>query len=637
MTDDASSPPPDTRDAFWSEFLGALHEDDRAAEADDAEREQRVDLRASLDRLAELDRRYRELVENLPLTAFVAEWDETLRLRYVSPQVEDLLGYSQERWLADPPLWQEILHPEDRERAMREASDAWSRCQPLACEYRLRTRDGHDVWVREETAVPPEGADRWVAHGVWVDVTAFREAKLALAEERERAEEYLTRLSDDPKADEEGRLAFYDALTGLPNRALIEDRLERAVSDAREQGGELVLLSIDLDAFRLVNDSLGHAAGDAVLCRAAARLRELVGPDDAIGRPGGDEFLMLLGAPGEDPDEAALAASERISDALEEPFVIEGAEFEVGATVGGSVFPRDARDADTLLKHADAAMYAAKDAGAGGFAVYTGGTLESFRRLSDTTRLRRALDNDELLLYYQPIYALAADGRVQGAEALIRWQHPDRGLVLPADFIPLAEETGLIEAIGEWVITAIGAQARTWLGAGLEPHISFNVSARQFRRRDLAELVSERLGAPPLDPSRFTMEITESAVMHDPDRALPLIGRLRELGLRLAIDDFGAGFSSLSRLRSMPVQELKIDRSLLRGTPEDPEAAGLVAAAIQLGTALGMEAVAEGVETEEQRRFLIEQDCAFAQGFHLARPMPATDVATLLPRAHGSG
>ena len=620
-----------SEDAFWSEFVAALHE---GPDATGGAQAREVDLQRSLERVAELDRRYRDLVEALPLTTFVGTWEDTLRVRYVSPQVEALLGYPRERWLAEPPLWGELLHPEDRERAVDECGRAWLEHRPVAAEYRLVGRDGREVWVREQTAVPAEGTGRTLAHGVWVDVTEQREARRALEEERTRAEEYLGVLSgDDEKGEDEpaGHLAFYDALTGLPNRALLEDRLERAVSDAREERRELVLLSVDLDAFRLVNDSLGHSAGDTVLCRIASRLRDLVGPADALGRPGGDEFLLMLGDPGEDPDEAALAMSERIARILAEPFSIDGAEFEVCATVGGSVFPRDARTADHLLKHADAAMYAAKEGGPGGFAVYSGGTLESFRRLSDTTRLRRALEGDELLLHYQPIYSLAR-GTVTSVEALLRWEHPDRGLMLPALFIPLAEETGLIESIGEWVIADIARQAGDWLAEGLDPHISFNVSARQLRRRDLVPVMAERLDAADLDLSRFTMEITESALMHDPERAIPLITRLRDLGLHVAIDDFGAGFSSLARLRTLPVQVLKIDRSFLVGAPEDLEAAGLVSAAIALAEALGMEAVAEGVETEAQRRFLVERGCALAQGFHLARPMPAETVASMLPR-----
>jgi diguanylate cyclase (GGDEF)-like protein/PAS domain S-box-containing protein len=616
-----------SEDPFWSEFVTALHE---GPDATEGTHPGELHRQSSLERLNELDRRYRDLVEALPLTTFVGTWEDTLRVRYVSPQIEALLGYPRERWLSDPPLWDELLHPEDRERALDECGRAWLERRPVAAEYRLVGRDGREVWVREQTAVPAEGT---VAQGVWIDVTEQHEARRALEEERVRAEEYLGVLSGEQndRAEPAGHLAFYDALTGLPNRALLEDRLERAVSDAREERRELVLLSVGLDAFRLVNDSLGHLAGDTVLCRIASRLRDLVGPADALGRPGGDEFLLMLGDPGEDPDEAALAMSERIARILAEPFSIDGAEFEVCATVGGSVFPRDARSADHLLKHADAAMYAAKEGGPGGFAVYSGGTLESFRRLSDTTRLRRALDGDELLLHYQPMYSLAR-GTVVSVEALLRWAHPDRGLMLPALFIPLAEETGLIEAIGEWVIGAIARQASDWLAEGLDPHISFNVSARQLRRRDLVPAMAERLGAAELDLSRFTMEITESALMHDPERAIPLITRLRELGLHLALDDFGAGFSSLARLRTLPVQVLKIDRSFLVGAPEDPEAAGLMSAAIALAEALGMEAVAEGVENEAQRRFLVERGCALAQGFHLARPMPAEAASSILPR-----
>jgi diguanylate cyclase (GGDEF)-like protein/PAS domain S-box-containing protein len=430
-------------------------------------------------------------------------------------------------------------------------------------------------------------------------------------------------------------LAYHDALTGLPNRTLLEEHLTLALARARRSGAGVALLHLDLDGFKLVNDSLGHAGGDRLLCSLAVRLQQATRTTDLLARPGGDELLLLIADIHEDPVAVAEQTAARIVAALQAPFSIGDAEFQVGCSIGISVHPRDARDSEELLNHADSAMYRAKAVARGGWAVFAPNHEDPRQRLGLSTRLRRALERGELLMHYQPIFDVSGGGLV-GVEALLRWQDPERGMVPPGDFIPLAEETGLIESIGDWVIGAVCEQQVAWAARGLHPQISFNVSPRQLRRLDFTSRVAEHLARSGAEPARLTVELTESATMEDPASAEPILRELHDLGLRLALDDFGAGYSSLSRLRDMPVETLKIDRAFLRQVPGNREASAIVTAILQLARALGRTAVAEGVETEAQRRFLVDEGCPLAQGFLLARPMPAAGIEALLEAPAGS-
>jgi diguanylate cyclase (GGDEF)-like protein/PAS domain S-box-containing protein len=424
-------------------------------------------------------------------------------------------------------------------------------------------------------------------------------------------------------------LAYHDALTGLPNRTLLEQRLDLAVERARGDGSAIALLQLDVDNFRLVNDSLGHAAGDDLLRELTARVQGSIAPADLLARTGGDGFVVLLAGLRDD----ALAAAERVADAigerLAEPFMIAGAEFRISASVGIAVSARDGHDGDALLARADAAMYRAKDTARGGWAVYAQAGRDPLERLSMAARLRRALVAGEFELHYQPIFERG--GGIVAVEALLRWHDPDRdAMVPPGEFIPVAEETGLIESIGDWVVGTVCRQQTEWSARGLYPRISFNVSPRQLRRAAFVTRVEEQLRASGADPGRITVELTESALQQDDTDAEPIMRRLRELGLRLALDDFGAGYSSLARLRQMPIETLKIDRAFLREVPGSSEAAAIVTAILSLARALGRNVVAEGVETEEQRRFLDEHQCPLLQGFLLGRPMPAAAVEALI-------
>jgi diguanylate cyclase (GGDEF)-like protein len=389
---------------------------------------------------------------------------------------------------------------------------------------------------------------------------------------------------------------------------------------------------LGLDDFKLVNDSLGHAAGDEVLLQVAERLRERIRETHLVARPGGDEFCILIADLDADPDEVIEIVVGQAMVAVQEPLSVDGKAFQLGASAGASVFPRDARDVDSLLGHADSAMHDAKQDGRGSFNVYAGGTQEALERLMLTSRLREALEQNHFVLHFQPIFSLTS-GEVVAVEALLRWQDAQHGLMPPRRFIPVAEYTGLIEPIGEWVIDAACAELRAWRDAGITVPMAINVSLRQFQSPGLGKALRAGLSTYDLEPSQLTVEITESTAMRDPACVEPVMEELREIGLRVAIDDFGTGYSSLGRLRDLPVDVVKIDRSLLVGVPGDPVGEQMAVAALTLVRTLGMEAVAEGIENEWQRRFLLEHGCPMGQGFHLAVPMPAEEVRALLPRS----
>jgi diguanylate cyclase (GGDEF)-like protein/PAS domain S-box-containing protein len=418
-------------------------------------------------------------------------------------------------------------------------------------------------------------------------------------------------------------LAYHDALTGLPNRAQLEEQLRLDLARARRSGEAVALLYFDLDNFKLVNDSLGHAAGDEVLSETARRISELVRGGDVLARQGGDEFLLLMHGAGAD---AALAAAhlaaERIATALERPFEISDAEFHIGASIGIALFPEHADDAEGLLRRADAAMWQAKRSGGGSVQIFQQEEGDARARLSLTTRLRRAIGTGELRLHYQPIVCLDT-GVLNGVEALVRWEDPVHGLVPPGDFIPIAEETGLIDPIGDWVVEELCAQGVRWSVQGLHPRLSFNLSPRQLRRTDLVSSIAARIAAHGLRPEQLCAELTETAVMSDAHRERSLLDELHEAGLTIAIDDFGAGHSSLARLRDLPVQVLKVDRSFLERVPDDSGSSAIVGAILALAEALDMTTIVEGIETDEQLEFLRAHRCLFGQGYLLGRPVPA--------------
>jgi diguanylate cyclase (GGDEF)-like protein/PAS domain S-box-containing protein len=420
-------------------------------------------------------------------------------------------------------------------------------------------------------------------------------------------------------------LAHHDPLTDLPNRLLLTDRVEQALASAHIHKRGCALLMIDLDHFKMINDSLGHTVGDQLLKAVAEHLKAMFGPGMTLARLGGDEFAVLAESCPQVAQAAVLA--QRIIDGLREPFHIDGHRLFINASVGISQFPSDALSAEQMLRNADSALFKAKSAGRDGYALYTEElTAHAQQRVEIAFELRRALQQQELRVYYQPVHDLKTS-RLIGVEALVRWAHPQRGLVSPAEFIPIAERTGLIAEIDAWVMQQACQQMCQWRagGVGLE-FVAVNVSSRLFARRELYQRVAQVLDATGLDPAYLELEVTESAVMEDPEVALEQMHRLRELGVRLAIDDFGTGYSSLLRLKRLPVQKLKIDQGFVAGLPCDEDDAAIVRVIIALAQSMGMQVHAEGIEQVEQAGFLLDHDCDLGQGYWFGRPVPAAQL-----------
>ncbi|MFZ5555513.1 MAG: EAL domain-containing protein [Pseudomonadota bacterium] len=488
--------------------------------------------------------------------------------------------------------------------------------------WRRLLADGHwqgEIWNRRRSGeIFPQ----------WISITAVHD-------DSQRVTHYVGMFSDitEHKATEERirHLAHFDALTNLPNRLLLAERFEAAVQLTGGDGRYIGCLFIDLDRFKDVNDSFGHEAGDAMLREMARRLERCVRATDTIARMGGDEFIVLL--PGLRGPADAEAVVRKFVDALREPFVVADQALVVTASIGITFYPDDGRDLGTLIKHADIAMYAAKDAGRNSHEFFRADMVtHASEGLSLEGRLRRALERDEFILHYQPLVA-AADGRIVGFEALVRWQDPESGMVPPDRFIPVAEERGLIVPIGTWVLRAACAQMRQWQASGLPAvPIAVNLSALQFQRSDFVHTVRRALEESGLDPGLLELELTESIIMRGAEGAIDTLNRLRELGIHLSIDDFGTGYSSLNYLRRFPLDKLKIDKSFVRDMMDNVSAANIVTAIIGLARSLKLEVIAEGVETPAQCRALRRLGCGQLQGYLFGRPQPAEAARAVLAR-----
>ncbi|HTG47201.1 MAG TPA: EAL domain-containing protein [Actinomycetota bacterium] len=552
---------------------------------------------------------FRSVVEHGPAVTYIDAIDDSASSIYVSPQIETLLGYAPEEWCADPELWPRALHPDDRARALAENARHNETGEPFRLEYRMFTKDGRVVWVHDaaQVVLDERGMPRY-SHGVMIDIT-----------ERKRTEE------------EVAFQAYHDELTGLPSRAMFEELLELSVSRARRHDGSVAVIYIDLNDFSLVNDSLGHQAGDALLISVAERLREATRETDLVARRGGDQFLLLLADLAREDggiDGAVMRAesvASKIQESLMAPFAVDGTEVYLAASIGISLFPDDAADSGSLQRNAESAMWEAKKSGRVGYVVAAGGALDSSAKLRFVTRLRKAVEAQRWVLHYQPVVDLE-HGRMVGVEALIRWIEPDGTLVPPAEFIPLAEELGLIEQIGSWVVRELTYQVQAWRELDIDLEVGFNLSPRQFWQPDLARRIQQEFRSSGVDPSRVLVEVTETSAMLDPDRAQEILSELHAAGFSIAIDDFGTGYSSLSRLREMPVRVLKIDRSFVAGVHEDRQSASIVAAFLELANGLDMTTLAEGIETAEELAFLREHGCALGQGYYFSRPVPPEEI-----------
>lgn len=435
------------------------------------------------------------------------------------------------------------------------------------------------------------------------------------------------------RAVEVENLARRDYLTGLPNRALLAERLEHALTLADREARTLAVLFLDLDRFKHINDSMGHSVGDHLLKQVAQRLSVVVRREDTLVRMGGDEFVVLMEHFHHERDAALLA--DKVIQSLADPLEVNGLPVYLTTSIGISLYPRDAHSAEALISNADAAMYRAKESGRNTYQFYTPELTRLAReQVTLVSDLKHALERQELELHYQPQVGIA-DGRIFGVEALLRWRHGAVGLIAPDRFIPLAEDTGLIVPIGEWVLREACGQAQRWLEAGLPlERISVNLAGPQIQRGNIVAVVEQILADSGLPPDKLELEVTESFVMGREDAAITTLRRLRRLGITIAVDDFGTGYSSLSRLKQLPIDRLKIDRSFVQDLPHDEDDTAIARAVIALGHSLGLRVVAEGVETAAQAQFLLDEGCLEAQGYYYSRPVPAAEVADLV---YGNG
>jgi diguanylate cyclase (GGDEF)-like protein/PAS domain S-box-containing protein len=429
--------------------------------------------------------------------------------------------------------------------------------------------------------------------------------------------------------DRARHFAYHDPLTGLPNRLLFRDRLASSLAQAERAGEHLGVIFIDVDHFKEVNDTLGHEVGDALLQGVAERLSSVVRVGDAVARQGGDEFMVLL--PRLVVDAESVAIAERLVLAMREPFRLGIHEVRVSASIGVSVYPRDGRDAESLVRHADLAMYQSKQRGRDAFTLFDEALNERATSVLEMRpRLERAMERDELAIHYQPQID-ARSAKVVGFEALLRWKSTELGWIPPATFIPVAEETGLMGQLGHWVLFTVCTQVKSWCDAGIDvPRVSVNASTKQLADRAFVEMVRRTLETTGVDPKRIELEVTEGLAVKDPEGTRRILDELKSLGLRVALDDFGTGTSSLSNLRRFPFDRLKMHRDLHHGLVDSRADQAMVQSVVSLADSLGIEVVASGVETTDQLRLLCEMGCDVLQGFGLARPMPSDDVARFL-------
>jgi diguanylate cyclase (GGDEF)-like protein/PAS domain S-box-containing protein len=585
----------------WMESVGTYLLDDPAVRGVVVISRDVTERKRAEETLRQAEQRYRTLVEQIPAVTYIDPVDDPDTSLYTSPHIEQMLGYTPQEWQTEK-LWPKRLHPDDRERVL--AADQRFETgggEPFREEYRLLARDGSVVWVREEAVlVRNEAGEPLYWQGVFYDLT-----------ERKALEERLH------------YQAFHDPLTDLPNRQLFMDRLGQALRRTRRRHKPIAVLFMDLDGFKVVNDSLGHEVGDILLTLVAQRLRRCLRPEDTLARFGGDEFAVLIEAL-DDPAQAVQVA-ERITEELRRPFIMEGRDLYVLASIGISLGDARTHDPDDLLREADTAMYRAKDEG-GDFRVFNPAMYErAFTRLEVENDLRRAIEQEEFVIHYQPMVDLHT-GELWGMEALVRWDHPERGLLEPSEFVPVAEQSGLVIPMGEQILREACYRAKEWQEEipRIRPLVmSVNLSASQLSHSDLADTVERVLGETRLQGSRLTLDVTETVYVKVLAGNTAMLDRLRGLGVRFSIDDFGTGYSSLSYLKRLPAHAIKIDQSFVKGLGKVAEDTAVVRMIIELAHTLGLEVIAEGVETEEQATLLKEMGCDFAQGYHFSKPLPA--------------
>ena len=526
-------------------------------------------------------------------------------IQYQSPALRHLLGYEPADTVGKNVS--ELVHQDDIETvraALRRIIESRQSIEPV--EFRIRHRDG--MW-RTFESLGTNCLSNPHIHGVVFNSRDVTDRKVI----QQRIQ----------------HLAYHDNLTGLPNRSLLQDRLAHSIARAERSNRKVAVLFIDLDNFKNINDTLGHDVGDELLRQVSRRLSECVRLEDTIARQGGDEFIVLLDSL-EDGRGASVVA-QKILNSLRAPFILSGIEQHVSGSVGIALYPEDGRDAQTLMKNADTAMFHGKGLGKNTYQYFTAQmNIAVKRRMTLESALRRAVMQKDFVLHYQPQINLES-GEIIAVEALVRWKTEDSGTVMPGDFIPLAEETGLINEIGEWVLREGCRQAQEWQGMGLpKRRMAINLSARQFSDRGFLDMVTRVLAETGLDPACLELEITESQVMRQTEGMIMLLNKLSEMGVQLAIDDFGTGYSSLSYLKRLPIQKLKIDQSFVRDITVDPNDTAIVVAIINMAKSLDLETIAEGVETAGQLALLRSKGCRIGQGFYFSAPVRAEVLYPLL-------
>ncbi|MDQ3281433.1 MAG: EAL domain-containing protein [Acidobacteriota bacterium] len=557
--------------------------------------------------LEEREKRFRTIVEKS--WSGVVLLDGDVRFSFAGSSTQHLIGYEDHELVGRSLL--DFVHPRDAEPTRKVFADVLTiPNQEAHGELRFRHKDGHWVWL--------EGFCQNLLHEPSVGAIVLNYRDVSQRKETEKQLEYR---------------AYYDSLTGLPNRLLFRDRLVNSVAAAKRNRVGVAVMYLDIDHFKLVNDGLGHTFGDLLLADVAQRLHGALRASDTISRIGGDEFSILL--PEVTSAEAVAGVARKILDSLAQPFTVDGHDLFVTASMGVSCYPSDGDDAETLLKCADAAMYRAKELGRNQAQLFTASMNERYvRRLALEQHLHHAIERNQLELHYQPIYDRARR-RIVSLEALLRWRDPVRGLVPPLEFIELAEETGMILPIGEWALRDACRQLREWHDQGLDSlRVAVNISAVQLHQRGLVEIVRSALDDSGIDPHRLQLEITESAAMQSFELTMKVLREIREMGVGVAVDDFGTGQSSLIYLKHFPIDTVKVDKEFLRDVTTDETAAAIVTYVINLAHTLGLKVVAEGVETEEQYTFLKHYACDLMQGYLFSKPIPASEVLPFIRQAN---
>lgn len=542
---------------------------------------------------------YRLIAENT--NDLIAILDPSGSICYASPSHYKILGYIPEQFQGTVSY--DYIHPEDRERVKQSVHDLLVERNTGKTEFRIRHRDGH--WIYLECSAFPIYGEGEECEAVAIVAREITERKM-----------------DEEKIQ---YLAYNDPLTELPNRLAFRERLEQAITNLQEN---VAVLFLDIDRFKIVNDALGHPKGELLLKDVGQRIARVLRPQDLVARIAADEFSIIL------PDvslEEVMEVSENILHLFHEPFYLEGHEFFITATIGISMFPQDGTTVDDMVRNSNTAMFQAKLSGGNQYQFYTPAmNRRSVERLLLENSLRRALDKQEFEVYYQPQVDLAS-GRIMGLEALIRWKHPQMGFIPPSTFIPLAEETGLILSIGEWVLRTACRQIKDWHDAGLpRVPVSVNLSPRQFLKKELAESIRRILEEAGLEPEWLELEITESVLMQNSETNIAVLREFKKMGIRISIDDFGTGYSSLGYLKRFPIDCLKIDQSFVRDMTTNREDAAIATAIISLAHNLDMKVIAEGIETEEQALFLRSQRCNAMQGYLFSPPLPTEQCESLL-------